>query len=92
MKKLWFKRKSYGYGWTPSSKEGWLTVIIYVVSNVVNFYAITDQSSTPYDTVVVYVAGLLVSTTVLIFICIAKGEKPKWQWGKVSGTTPDTKD
>ncbi|MCX6717702.1 MAG: hypothetical protein NTU76_03445 [Candidatus Taylorbacteria bacterium] len=27
MSKLWFKRKTYGWGWVPSSWEGWFVVI-----------------------------------------------------------------
>lgn len=29
-KKLWFKRKLYGWGWTPVKWQGWLTIIIYI--------------------------------------------------------------
>ena len=29
-KKLWFKRKTFGYGWTPSTIEGWIAIIIFV--------------------------------------------------------------
>ena len=30
-KKYWFRRKSYGMGWTPHSWEGWAVTILYVV-------------------------------------------------------------
>ena len=29
-KKLWFKRKLYGRGRTPATREGWLVVLCYV--------------------------------------------------------------
>lgn len=30
-KKFWFKRKRYGYGWAPSTWQGWLVIAVYVV-------------------------------------------------------------
>lgn len=26
----WFKRKLYGYGWTPARPAGWLTLFVYL--------------------------------------------------------------
>lgn len=30
-KKLWFKRKTYGWGWTPVAWQGWLVIVLYVL-------------------------------------------------------------
>jgi hypothetical protein len=89
MKKLWFRRKTYGYGWTPSSWEGWLMIALYVVFNVLHFHYIEVHYLTQKDTVPRYIGGVILSTVILILLCVWKGEKPKWQWG--STETKNTK-
>ena len=31
-KKLWFKRRKFGWGWTPCSWEGWTFIGAYLVA------------------------------------------------------------
>ena len=31
MKKVWFKAKEYGWGWYPSSWQGWIILLIYLL-------------------------------------------------------------
>ena len=73
--KIWFVRKSYGYGWTPSTWEGWLVLLLWLIVFI------------PLITMVEYnlilsLGGILFATGLLIYICYKKGEKPRWQWGK----------
>lgn len=81
MKKLWFVRKSYGWGWTPSSWEGWLTILIFVMLGVANFYRIDAVSHSSSDTLVSFVPETLIMSLILIIICYLKGESPRWHWG-----------
>ncbi len=80
--KIWFKRKSYGWGWTPSTREGWLVLLIYFVYlfffwNLIQYFLI----NTIID-LIIWSLVVLISTGTFVFICYKKGEKPKWQWGK----------
>ncbi len=80
--KLWFKRKTYGWGWTPSSKEGWLIMLIYFISlflfwNLIQYFLFNSLTN-----LILWLIVVFVETTSLLFICYKKGEKPKWQWGK----------
>ncbi len=34
MERLWFKRRRFGWGWVPASREGWLTLVAFVVAVV----------------------------------------------------------
>lgn len=77
-KKLWFKAKRYGWGWTPSSWEGWLvifTAILFIVLDSLQLDKVSKQ--------IPYLLFLRIVTVigVLIFICYKKGEKPGWGWG-----------
>lgn len=80
-KKLWFKRKLYGWGWTPSSWEGWLTLLVYLGILYFFFIKIDTNSHSVSDTLIGFALPFIILTSILIFICYKKGEKPKWQWG-----------
>lgn len=79
--KLWFRRKTYGWGWTPITWEGWLvTFIVLVIPLCIRLTAkaLEVEKSTQYFYTWASVPILLMA---LILICFRYGEKPKWQWG-----------
>jgi uncharacterized membrane protein YhaH (DUF805 family) len=75
MKKFWFKRKTYGWGWYPSSWQGWLVLLIWVAF-FTSFVIKMDDHEWLKNLIFI-----VISTAILIYICYKKGEKPKWQWG-----------
>jgi len=75
MKKIWFKRKLYGWGWTPCSWEGWLVLLVWIIL-FISLVKKIDHEFLKNEILI------LLSVVVLIFICYKKGEKPRWQWGK----------
>ncbi len=79
-KGYWFKRKLYGWGWTPVRVEGWITIILYIAGVI--YFAVKADNITP-NTLPSreYIVPIIVLTIILLFICYVKGEKPKWQWG-----------
>jgi hypothetical protein len=71
-KKLWFRAKMYGWGWYPSSWEGWLVLTVFALLIIISALTLGPFS-------------LLVATPltiILIYICYKTGEKPRWRWGK----------
>jgi len=82
MKKLWFKRKCYGWGWTPSSWEGWITTLVFIILTAIIAIRMEDTASSEE---VLWGFVLPLITLIIIFTCIAykTGEKPKWQWGRL---------
>jgi hypothetical protein len=80
-KPLWFKRKMYGWGWTPSTWQGWLVTLIHVALIFV-FVLTLDDTSTPQDVAFTFILPVILLITSLITICYKKGEKPRWQWGR----------
>lgn len=79
--KLWFKAKRYGWGWTPSSWEGWAVIVLYVV-DVFLVTVLIDQYVSESISPWIALFGIVPSTAFLIIICYIKGEKPGWRWGK----------
>ncbi|MFA6392897.1 MAG: hypothetical protein WCW54_02345 [Candidatus Paceibacterota bacterium] len=73
--KLWFRRKLYGWGWTPTTWEGWAVVFVWAVI-FISIMSKMDHEGLKN------IFFAIVSVALLIFICYKKGEKPRWQWGK----------
>ena len=73
-KKLWFRRKCYGWGWCPCSWEGWLAILIWAVLFVFGVVKMDHEWLKNLVFIIIF-------TAILIWICYKKGEKPKWQWG-----------
>jgi hypothetical protein len=80
-KGYWFKRKLYGWGWTPATKEGWTIIggyLLLVVGLVYGYEKNIGIHVKPIEFL-----GLLVASVVcLVLVAWHTGESPKWQWGK----------
>lgn len=77
---IWFKRKTYGWGWTPANAKGWLVTIGYIVA-VVSYPLLGEAGYVPFFPLL-YSSISLVLTVGLVALCFLKGEKPSWRWGK----------
>ena len=85
----WFKRRRYGYGWTPVTWQGWTVVIGYlvvVIGGALTLVNVPDGQIT--KDVGIFFVIIAVATVALIRISVTKGPKPKWRWGK--DTTDDS--
>ncbi|MES2953204.1 MAG: hypothetical protein V4674_01465 [Patescibacteria group bacterium] len=82
MNKIWFKAKRYGWGWQPSTWEGWLVLAIYV-AGAINYSILVDQGShRGSDTLIGGAPFFIIWTALLLAVCYWKGEKPSWRWGE----------
>lgn len=88
MKKLWFKAKTFGWGWAPCSKEGWIVTIVYM-GLILIFFALfawlfglfTDPSGSGIVSFLVYwLITEAILTAIFISIAYKTGEKPEWRW------------
>jgi uncharacterized membrane protein YhaH (DUF805 family) len=80
--KYWFKRKLYGWGWTPARWQGWAVLVVWIAVNIFLFRRIDFASHSGSDTLISFTLPLLISVAVLIAICYKTGESPRWQWGE----------
>jgi hypothetical protein len=76
----WFKRRLYGWGWTPARWQGWLVLLIYVVALMLLSSRI-DEDSPGREVVLTFLLPVGILTAFLITVCWKTGEKPRWQWG-----------
>ena len=76
----WFKRKLYGWGWTPAKWQGWLVMAAFMVF-IVFQSVIFDATAQTTSNTVIFFGGIILTIALLIYICYKTGEKPKWMWG-----------
>lgn len=83
-KTLWFKRKLYGWGWTPVTWQGWLITGVYIALIIFFATGIADNA-TPKEVGLSFLLPLLILSVAFIRTAYRTGEKPRWQWGKDRG-------
>lgn len=76
----WFKRKLYGFGWTPATKAGWFTTVLFmaIVIGTALLHETYPQVIPP-ATLLAVILGALVLFLVVVY---KTGESPRWQWGR----------
>jgi len=73
----WFPAKRYGWGWgIPNRWQGWVVLAVYLVLiGAAVLFVHPDQKPFAFAALVVLL------TLVLMAVCWAKGEPPRWRWG-----------
>jgi len=77
----WFRRKLYGWGWTPATWQGWVILALYLGVIVFTLRRVGTGTYSENDIPVDLIVPIAFATFILLLICLIKGEKPKWQWG-----------
>lgn len=82
-KDIWFKARPYGWGWYPSTWQGW--IVIYAAIGAI-FYGVHDTpeleaaGKTETEVLPVILVRIALPVIILLMISYAKGEKPRWRW------------
>ena len=77
-KSYWFAAKSYGWGWgLPYSWQGWTVLALFLMIVMVLPFVLD-----PAKNLLLYCGVMGGVTVLLLTILFAKGEPPKWRWGK----------
>jgi hypothetical protein len=72
----WFPAKRYGWGWgAPATWQGWVVLLSWMA-----LVFVVSLWLAPRSLPLFYIA-LAAMLALLIAICYAKGEPPKWRWG-----------
>ncbi len=87
-KGYWFKRKGYGWGWTPVTWQGWSITGVYIA--LILLFALTIDNESPIKEVLfTFIIPFILLTLAFTSIAYKKGESPKWQWGFPDKTEDD---
>jgi len=79
-KEYWFKRRRYGFGWTPACWQGWAVVIVFLIIFVVGKKMFDDN--------LIYSIFMATAIISLVIASLYKGPKPKWRWGRSKDDNP----
>lgn len=83
-KGYWFKRKIYGWGWTPARWQGWAVMIVYLACIFALVFIREDYipgNNMSGSNFLTFALPIIVLSILLIFVTYKKGEPPKWTWG-----------
>lgn len=81
----WFKRRRYGWGWTPVSREGWLVVAGFVAALVIPAILIDDRLEDSGWWLGGWFAWLAICVIGMFVVTRRHAPPGKWRWG----TKPD---
>lgn len=78
----WFKARLFGWGWIPATREGWISILLFIVLLLGNTYRHSLRGSLNEEEVPVqFLLETLGLILILLFVTWKKGEKPQWNWG-----------
>ncbi len=87
-RKLWFRSKRFGWGWYPSSWQGWVVTalfsLLYALSGVIFGAfapAVVQAGGSVVEGTILFISILILLSAALLAICYRYGEKPRWRWG-----------
>jgi hypothetical protein len=81
---LWFRARSYGWGWTPVTIEGWLVLAVFLIGVAVDLAIFTYRLHSGADqrsAMISFLVWLGILVAALIAVCFTTGERPRWRWG-----------
>jgi hypothetical protein len=78
--RYWFKRKLYGWGWTPARWQGWAVIGVFALAILALTLRLDPQAQLK-DVIWSFFAPLLALVVLVIGIAYRTGESPRWQWG-----------
>ena len=81
--RYWFKRRRYGYGWTPVTLQGWLVVVVAVIIILLAALVILPAKPAQLSLLQATIFSLVLLSVIMMLIGISfmKGPSPRWRWG-----------
>lgn len=75
---FWFAAKRYGWGWgLPSAWQGWVVMASFFALLILAAFVFP-----PKEHMAAFLGSTVVLVAALLAVCFAKGEPPRWRWGK----------
>jgi hypothetical protein len=78
----WFRAHRYGWGWSPSTWQGWAVTAVWGAAFTAWMAYRSDEFTVGWPFDLVTYAGMLALVAALFVVCWIKGERPRWRWGQ----------
>lgn len=85
----WFKRRRYGWGWTPVKWQGWLTVLVFLAIILFISQQVSTKSSATDEDPTRFMFSILGVVLGTYMISRLTGPSPRWRWGKRPKDNPN---
>lgn len=86
----WFKRRRYGWGYTPVTWQGWLVIVTFVLGLISAARKLPDDPSVATEgQMIKFFATIGIAVAILVAISLITGPKPRWRWGKKPSDNQD---
>jgi hypothetical protein len=88
--KYYMKRRRYGWGFMPTSWQGWLFLALQLAVLLVAATFLPAKPQQPTSSQLakyILLVGLVVITIILVAFMV--GPKPHWRWGKKDTDNPN---
>lgn len=80
-KEIWFRAKTYGWGWYPCTWQGWIVLLIFLLVHLLITFKLGGGVSNQSNLILKFTL-MIIWIAILLVVCYKKGEKPRWRWGK----------
>jgi uncharacterized membrane protein YbhN (UPF0104 family) len=81
--RYWFRPRRYGFGATPTTWEGWLSSLVFLVIVLAMNGAIIVLAPTNRTAAAYFVAGVVIVIVLFCLFAAAKTEGGwRWRWGR----------
>jgi hypothetical protein len=81
----WFRARSFGWGWTPVTIEGWVVTGLFLVLVLGGTGVFVHRLQGGADVRLatgLYLAWLALLSGALVAIAWMTGDAPRWRWGQ----------
>jgi len=82
-KQYWFKRKRFGWGWTPTTWQGWMVIALFTIFVLFGVALVKNAQ------ILTGILCWVTATVILTAGSLLRGPKPKWRWGWKPDDDPD---
>jgi hypothetical protein len=90
VKNLWFKRRRYGWGWTPVTWQGWVSILLFLLILLADTFSLPAKPAIPNSgEVLLFFIVAFADIIGLLVVSYIKGPMPHWRWGKTSHDRDD---
>ena len=83
-RKYWFPAKRYGWGWGPPvAWQGWAVLVVWAIAFTAGVSFVRPNEHPVFFGL--FVAAMI---AIIVAVCYAKGEPPRWHWGDKDDRRP----
>lgn len=86
----WFKRRRYGWGWTPVTWQGWSVLGVFLVYAIGTSVLLSLTTTlTDLQFIFTYLTLLSLGLAVMLWLTMKHSPKGKWRWGWLETDNPE---